>query len=141
MKPDFLAAFLTLTAVAIFSASCHNPNQVTYTAPPPRTMPLDSVAALSGAGKAVWQEPSDSASFTVTVPGDSACPVQVGLYNSGRSLVRILVDSLYSPGNHTIRWLVRDSEGKALPLGIYYYQFEICGKISTLKFPYRRENC
>ncbi len=140
MKSKFLAAYLTLTMAALFSASCHNPNQVTYTAPPPRTVPLDSAAALAGAGRAVWQEPPDSATLSFTVPADSACPVKVGLYSSGRSLVRILVDSLYSPGNHKIRWLVRDSEGKALPLGIYYYQFEICGKISTLKFPYRREN-
>ncbi len=129
----------TLTVVILLFPSCHNPNQVTYTAPPPRTVPLDSAAALAGAGRAVWQEPPDSATVSFTVPGDSVCPVRVGLHNSGRSLVRILVDSLYSPGNHRVRWLVRDSVGKALPLGIYYYQFEICGKISTLKFPYRRE--
>lgn len=128
-----------LTIVILLFSSCHNPNQVTYTAPPPRTMPLNSAAAEGGAGSAVWKEPPDSATVSFTVPGDSSCPVRIGLHNSGRSLVRILVDSLYSPGNHTIRWLVRDSQGKALPLGIYYYQFEICGKISTLKFPYRRE--
>jgi len=129
-------AFLAITI--LLYASCHNPNQVTYTAPPPRTMPLDS-AAEGGAGSAVWKEPPDSATVSFTVPGDSACPVKIGLYDSGRSLVRVLADSVYAPGNHRVNWRPRDKAGAPLSLGYYYYQLEICGKLSTLKFPYRRE--
>jgi flagellar hook assembly protein FlgD len=83
--------------------------------------------------------PLDSATVSFTVPGDSASPVKIGLYDSGRSLVRVLVDSVYAPGNHRINWRPRDKTGAPLSSGYYYYQLEICGNLSTLKISYRRE--
>jgi flagellar hook assembly protein FlgD len=117
--------------------SCWSSNSVTYTGPPPRTAPLDSTATLGADGYQLSKLPKKLA-IDFQVKGDEPCSVKIELRNSGTKLVRVLIDSIYSPGSHTLRWEALDGNKMRLKEGYYYYKKYICGKPSTLKLDYRR---
>lgn len=115
--------------------SCGHPNQVTYTSVPSKTSDLDSnkreilLPSLQPVPK----------TYTVNfiVPGNDTCRVKIGVYHPSGKLVRALVDSAYSPGKHSFEWDRHGDDKKVLKTGLYYYQFEICGKISTLRLTHQ----
>jgi hypothetical protein len=105
-----------------------------YTGPPPRTVPLDSTGAE---GYHLTYLPG-TLTVEFRVPGEEPCSVRVELRNSGTQLERVLVDSVYSPGEYFHNWSRKDEKGEVLRPGLYYYKFYICGKPSTLKLDYRQ---
>lgn len=124
------AIFLT----AVWLLACCGSNYQVYTGPPPRTAPLDD----KGAGPYQPTELPKVLIVDFDVPGNDPCSVRVELRNPGTKLVRTIVDSVYSPGKHSIEWDRKDSSGVVIREGLYYYQFHICGKSSTLRLDYRR---
>lgn len=121
---------------ALILQACWSGNSAVYTGPPPRTMPLDSAKAPS---EVKLEAPSDSLEISFSVPGDTACSVVVEVRNLGQQQLRVLVDSIYSPGTYEIRWAAEDSAGIHLPYTVYYYQLNICGKIHTKSLDYRKK--
>ncbi len=132
-KASGLLAAITL---AVIMQACWSGNTAVYTGPPARTTSLDSARAPS---EVKLEAPPDSLDVSFSVPGDSACPVVVEVYNMGKKLLRVLVDSTYSPGTYKIRWEAEDSTGVHLPYTVYYYQFDICDKVHTKSFDYRKK--
>jgi len=128
-------SLIVFTALmALWFITCGSPNRTTYTQRPDRTAPLDTAG---GAGKAKMIYPSRVITANFEVPGIDTCRVKIEVHAVSTKLVRILADSTFDPGKHEIKWLADDMNNRGLDFGIYYYQYEICGKISTLKFTYR----
>jgi hypothetical protein len=130
--------FLSISAAFILAElSCgpSNNNEMTYSGPPPRTISLDSAGA--GAGPYQLELPSMSLDVPFEVPGADSCRVKIDVHNSGTTLVRNLVDSIYTPGKHKLRWNCLGNDRIRIGYGLYYYRFEICGKVSTRSFSYR----
>jgi flagellar hook assembly protein FlgD len=120
---------------AILFLSCGNPNQKTYTSVPSKASDLDSnkrEIVLPGI-----QPVPKTYTVNFIVPCNDTCRVKIGVYHPSRQLVRALVDSIYSPGNHSFEWDRRGNDKNVLKTGLYYYQFEICGKISTLRLTHQ----
>ena len=132
----FRITIFSLFALLLFS--CWGSNQVTYDSPPPRTVPLDS----AGSGINPFRLKSEPDSFMVRfmVPGKEPCPVRVEFYNGAHKLERLLADSVYSPGQHTIMWDKRDGKGELIkPLRAYYYTITVCDSTYHQSFLYRPE--
>ncbi|SYZ72447.1 exported hypothetical protein [Candidatus Zixiibacteriota bacterium] len=112
---------------------CHS-NQQVFTARPQRTVPLDSVKDEARSSRL-----PDPVDFTVEfeVPGMDSCQVRVELHNSGTRLERVLLEGVLAPGKQTIRWPRATKTGSILLYGHYYYQFDICGKVTTRSFVFR----
>jgi len=125
-----IAIFLT----AVWLLACCASNYQVHTGPPPREAPLDD----KGAGPYQPLELPKSLTVDFEVPGNDPCSVRVELRNSGIKLVRTIVDSVYSPGRYSIEWDRTDSSGVVIREGLYFYQYHICGKTSTLRLDYRR---
>jgi hypothetical protein len=119
--------------VVSVTISCGHPNQETYTSPPARTESLDS----DGAGRPKVTIPPKYLTAEFEVVSDDTCRVKIDLYAASTRLIRNIVDSVYSPGKHSYEWRAVDKYGGDLKYGFYYYQFDICGKISTRKISYR----
>ncbi len=132
-RPKILPIILALSALAFLLSNCHS-NQAVFTARPPRTIPLDSVK--DDAKSSRLPDPVD---FTVEfiVPGHDSCQIRVELRNSGTRLERVLFEGPLAPGKQTIRWPRVTDKGSYLRYGHYYYQFDICGKITTRSFVFR----
>jgi len=139
MQNRIVILILTAVLTEALISSCHKTDELTYTAPPPRTTALESDSALAGAGRPIWRYPSDTITVAFEVTGEDSCRVKIDLFNSGRQLVFSLVDSLYAPGDYSHTWSARNEDSSHIPYGIYYYQIEICGQLSTRKITYRRE--
>ncbi len=102
--------------------------KITYTSPPARTMSLDS--ALAENRKAIgkyWILPK-TYEISFEVPGEADCPVKVEFYNTAHEMMRLIIDSVYSPGKYTHTWERQDDSGKPIKAGYYYYHYEICDR-------------
>ena len=130
-KPFCVAALLVLIAMLVMN--CGSPNRATFTSRPDRTGPLDTL----GAGRYKTILPSRAMTAEFAVPDGDSCKVLIELHQASTQLVRILADSVYAPGKHTLNWLAVDQNNMGLNFGIYYYLFDICGKISTRRITYR----
>jgi hypothetical protein len=78
--------------------------------------------------------PETTISFNMPEPGD----VRLGVFNSRGQKVKVLADTRYPSGDHSIGWDGRDSSGKALGSGVYFYRLEtgkhkLTGKMILLK--------
>jgi len=59
--------------------------------------------------------------------------VQLAIYNVEGQLVRILIDEKKDPGHYVTYWDRRDSEGKLVSSGIYFYRMSIGKRITLTK--------
>lgn len=110
-------------------------NYVTYTSPPPRTIPLDSVKHQSP--KEYPKPPPKYLNLSFVVAGPDSCRVIIDLHLTPSKLARHVIDSVMAPGRHKITWNTQGKDRSKLAENIYYYQFDICGKKSTKKLKYR----
>ncbi len=72
--------------------------------------------------------PSTTISYSIK---DSA-PVQLEIYNMKGQLVKTLVNSMQTAGNHQIVWNGYDNAGSAVSSGVYYYRLR-SGRFSSTK--------
>ncbi|MEW6684861.1 MAG: FlgD immunoglobulin-like domain containing protein [Candidatus Edwardsbacteria bacterium] len=61
------------------------------------------------------------------------CNVRIKIYNVNCQLVRILVDEKKKPGIYEVKWDGKDSSGKSVASGTYYYQLDAGGFAETKK--------
>jgi hypothetical protein len=132
------AAYLVLLLVLfLFPAAglltCGHSNQMTYTGPPPRTTPLDT----TGAGHRKSSLPPKILTVDFEVPGADSCRVKIEVHNSSKKLIRDIVDSAYAPGKYSINWIAKSNDSVFFDDGVYYYQFDICGRVFTRTLRYR----
>ncbi|MBN1164737.1 MAG: T9SS type A sorting domain-containing protein [Candidatus Krumholzibacteriota bacterium] len=59
--------------------------------------------------------------------------VSIRVYNVAGQLVRILVDEIRKPGIYHINWDGRNSEGRLVSSGVYFYQFKTKDFVQTKK--------
>ena len=52
------------------------------------------------------------------------CRVKIRIYNAVGQTVRLLEDSVKSPGNHAVRWGGRNTSGERVSSGVYFYKIE-----------------
>jgi len=64
---------------------------------------------------------------------DRALKVSIDIYSSSGSLVRSLIGSDETPGDHSVNWDGRDDKGNLLPGGIYIGQVNIDGRTYPVK--------
>jgi hypothetical protein len=57
--------------------------------------------------------------------------VKIELYDITGGLIRVLADSQYSAGTHSLVWNGTDNEGKELSSGVYLYRFKADGLSAT----------
>ncbi|MFH2035565.1 MAG: hypothetical protein ABIJ45_04105 [Candidatus Zixiibacteriota bacterium] len=120
--------------LAFLMNACFSSKYQTYTAPPPRTISLDSVNPIYGPARIY---PPDSLDVAFEVAGDNPCPVKIELRDVMTRFQRMLIDSVYSPGKYTYRWEARDSLGNKLRQNRYYYKIYSCDNTRTVKFDYK----
>ena len=108
---------------------------VIYTGPPARTIDLDSVDDLSG--QIYYKRPPDNLKVEFNVVDADSCHVSIDLHLTPKDVVRHVVDGTFAHGAHEITWNTLDKHKARLPENVYYYQFDICGKISTKRLNYR----
>ncbi len=128
---------ILLMLMAIMSmAACFSKGKNTYTAPPAREIPLDSVKVEIDPFR-IKPDP-DSFMLEFQVPGDTACRVLVDFLTSRHKLERKLIDSVYSPGWHKFYWDKKNSEGELIQkYRSYYYKITICDSTYTKGFYFR----
>ena len=126
---------LLIALIALLINACGSRYQ-TYTSPPQRTVSLDSVKIIEGPKRI---PPPDTLEVTFEVVGDSLCPVKIELRDVMTRFQRMLVDSVYSPGSYSFRWVALDSLGNKLRENRYYYKIYSCDQVHTKKFDYRSE--
>jgi len=119
--------------VMVILVSCFSNKYETYTGPPPREIPLEG----DGADGYQLSSLPDSLLIEFAVHGDKPCPVKVELRNLGTRLVRLIIDSVYSPGSYKIYWDRLDSNGVRIRPALYYYKHYICDSSFTQKLDYR----
>ena len=72
---------------------------------------------------------SGSISFSITE--DSK--VNISIYNIKGQLIRTLVDESYERGFHKAIWNGKDTSGKSVSNGIYFYNLKVNGKSKAVK--------
>ena len=127
-------SFILIILFAGLMCACWSSNYSKHTGPPPRTTSLDSAKRPIGS---IYVQPPDTLEVSFEVPGDTLCPVRIELKNVSTQTVRVVVDSIYSPGKHAFKWFAADSTGAKLQKQLYYYKFYICDKARTLRMDYR----
>jgi len=128
---------MILGLIAASMLACFSGDTRVYTGPPPRTTPLDS-GLTGGPGRKLVPLP-DSLTYGFAVPGQQPCSVRVEFYTVANNLVRVLLDSVYAPGQYNMKWAARDSTGQKLKERRYFYKYIICGKETTQRINYRRK--
>lgn len=108
---------------------------VIYTGPPPRTVDLDSVEDLTG--KIRYKRPPENLNLQFAVVGADSCHVIINLHMTPEIIVRSVVDGYYERGLHEVTWNTLSADKSPLPENVYYYQLDICGKITTQRLNYR----
>ncbi len=108
---------------------------VVYTGPPPRTIDLDSVNDITG--QIIYKRPPENLKVEFSVVDADSCHVSIDLYLTPKAPVRHVIDGVFTHGLHEITWNTLDKHETRLPESVYYYQFDICGKISTRRLNYR----
>jgi flagellar hook assembly protein FlgD len=126
-----LRLFLLVFLISLPFLSCGNPNQVTYTSVPSNTAGIDSTKM--DRTKSTLLPVPKTYIVDFNVPGEDSCRVIITVHNSGTKVVRHLIDSTYTPGKYSYEWDRRGDDKEILKTGLYYYQFDICGKVSTLR--------
>jgi len=59
-------------------------------------------------------------------------PVTLRVFDIAGRLVDVVVEGEYMPGGtHTASWTCRDSQGRAMPSGTYFYRLEADGFVET----------
>ncbi|MDY0151657.1 MAG: carboxypeptidase regulatory-like domain-containing protein [Candidatus Cloacimonas sp.] len=69
---------------------------------------------------------------TIAYSVKDASPVSIQIYNVKGQLVKTLENSVKEAGNHTVVWNGKDSNGRAVSSGVYYYKMN-AGKYSSTK--------
>jgi hypothetical protein len=124
-------AFVVLTGFGL--SGC--PSQYgTYTGPPPRTEPLDSIKG--DAGGYHWSKAPDSVEVKFAVTHKEPCRVKITVHRTITKPVTTVVDSVYAPGEYTIWYNLTDSNGIKLGRRYFFYKFDICDSVYT----YRLDN-
>ncbi len=116
-----------------------NDNTQTYIGPPARTADLDRVVNKADPRYAEYVYPPDTLTFGFVVPGEDPCRVVVDVRLTPDRVVRTLIDSVFTPGSYTHTWSVKNERGVGLQYKLYFYNFDICGKLSTRRLDYRRK--
>lgn len=62
-----------------------------------------------------------------------SAPATVAIYEVLGRLIRTVVDGDYAPGVHTARWDGRDTNGVAIPSGVYFLKSTSVGLEQTRK--------
>lgn len=68
----------------------------------------------------------------------SSSPVNIQIYDNTGRLVRTLVNSNLNAGTHSFTWNGQNAWGRKVDDGLYIYQIEINGRISTGKIVLKR---
>lgn len=117
------------------AAAIDDGNYVIYTGPPPRNIDLDSVEDLTGQVR--YKRPPENLNLQFAVVDADSCHVVVNLHLTPDKIVRHVVDGFYVHGLHEVTWNTLSKDRSPLPENVYYYQLDICGKISTQRLNYR----
>ncbi|UCD18020.1 MAG: hypothetical protein JSV44_03690 [Candidatus Zixiibacteriota bacterium] len=136
-----LLIMIVFAAALLMLPGCwHGGNTQTFTGPPPRTIPLDSVTVNKANPRNVeYIYPPDTLTVDFVVPGEDSCRVIVEVRKTSTKVVRSIVDSVFAPGKHAITWPVKNERGLGLEYRLYFYYLDICGKISSRRLDYRRK--
>ncbi|MEN8005732.1 MAG: LamG-like jellyroll fold domain-containing protein [Candidatus Krumholzibacteriota bacterium] len=73
--------------------------------------------------------PTTAISFST----DQTHQVRVLVYDIRGRLIANLADRQYAAGKHSVEWQGRDSSGRAVPSGEYFFRVDIGGKVETRK--------
>ena len=100
-----------------------------------------SIAAQTGVAEAIpavhrlYQNVPNPFSSSTQVPFDlpEEAKVNLKVYDLSGRVVRTVVDDWFPAGKHVASWDGRDSEGKSLAAGIYFYRIEAGKYVSTLR--------
>ena len=66
------------------------------------------------------------------IPASWTAPVTLRIFNLQGQLVQTLVDGVMPPGRHEIVWNGRDTSGKPVATGVYFYQI-LSGEVKAVK--------
>jgi hypothetical protein len=64
---------------------------------------------------------------------DKPQQVRIAVYDIRGRLIAKLADQQYQVGEHSVEWMGRDSSGRAVPSGEYFFRVEIGGQVETRK--------
>ena len=73
--------------------------------------------------------PSTSISFVVREPQH----VRIGVYDVRGRLVAELIDEPYPAGRHSVEWRGRDTAGRAVPSGTYFFRVDLGSQVEVRK--------
>ena len=59
--------------------------------------------------------------------------IRVAVFDIRGRLITELTDQQYQVGEHSVEWMGRDSSGRAVPSGEYFFRVEIGGQVETRK--------
>jgi len=144
-----LSHILLIGLLAVFLAACGHKTEtvsensnaiddgdyVIYTGPPERTVDLDSVDDVTG--QIFYKRPPENLTVEFSVADADSCHVIIDLHLTPEKVVRRVVDGVFERGLHEYTWNTLDEHKSRLPEAVYYYQFDICGQISTKRLNYR----
>lgn len=133
MKKYISLLFIAFTALMM---SCFSGGTNVYTEPPPRTVPLDSVNSET-TGPHLTQLP-DSVEVKFTVTHDEPCPVYITIHRTVKDTLRVIVDSVYSPGEYSLWYDLKDYKGTRLPNALLFYMYSVCDSTYTYRLDLRR---
>ena len=60
-----------------------------------------------------------------------AVPVDLSIYNAQGQLVQTLVNEVQTSGSHSVQWDGRNSQGRPVPSGVYFYRVTAGGSVTT----------
>jgi flagellar hook assembly protein FlgD len=67
---------------------------------------------------------------TIDFTVGARAPVSLKVYTVQGRLVQTLVQGRWEPGSYRARWDGRDSSGRQMPSGVYFYQLQV-GDVMT----------
>jgi hypothetical protein len=70
---------------------------------------------------------------TISFFNDQPQHIRVGVYDIRGGRIAELTDQQYQAGEHSVEWQGRDSAGRAVPSGEYFFRVEIGGQVETRK--------
>ncbi len=112
----FMGGFLSLPTQSVVVNVVSNPEDVS-----------SLVTALSGNYPNPFN-PTTSIVFSVKEPAQTV----IDIYNVKGQKIKTLVNSMMSPGNHTVQWNGNDENGNPVSSGVYYYKMR-SGKYSNTR--------
>jgi hypothetical protein len=74
-----------------------------------------------------------STTIRYSIPDGPGLDTKIEVYNLRGALVKVLVDKVRGPGEYEVVWNGKDSSGREVPSGVYFYRLRAGGETLVKK--------